>query len=177
MEVLKLVTPDSKYEKQYMRFIKDCAEDIHKHEMSHYMPLSSAHSFFDDIRNLSYSEKGVDLPVGWVSASTFWLTTENYDRILGAISIRHKLTERLLFRGGHIAYYVHKYERQKGYASEMLRLGMEKCRELGIDKILITCAKSNIGSVKTILNNGGAFHSEDIEEGEQFQRYWIELKK
>lgn len=57
----------------------------------------------------------------------------------------------------------------------MLSLALDKGRELGIERVMITCAKDNIGSMKTILNNGGIFHSEGIEDGEVFQRYWIEL--
>jgi len=41
---------------------------------------------------------------------------------------------------------------------------------------MITCAKGNTGSAKTIKNNGGILHSEDIEDGESFQRYWIDNK-
>jgi predicted acetyltransferase len=177
MKGLSLVAPESKYEKEYIRFVGECADDIKKCEMDHFIPLSTSGSFKADINHLQDSSKGIGLPDGWVPASTYWLMTENYDQILGAINIRHKLTDNLLFRGGHIAYYVHQSERQKGYAKRMLSLGLEKCRDMGIERVLITCAKDNIASAKTIMNNGGVLHSEDIQDGEQFQRYWIELGK
>ncbi len=176
MGEVRLVAPDTGYRKEYVSFINECAEDIKKCGMDHYLPLSDASSFFDDINGIVNAGKGIGLPKGWVAASTYWLMTGEADLILGAINIRHRLTEHLLFRGGHIAYYINPQFRRKGYASKMLHLGLEKCRDLDIERVLITCAKKNTGSAKTILNNGGVLHSEDIEAGEEFQRYWIELE-
>ena len=58
----------------------------------------------------------------------------------------------------------------------MLRLALEKCKEMNIYRVMITCAKNNMGSAKVIRNNGEEFHSEDIEDEELFERYWIDLK-
>ncbi len=57
----------------------------------------------------------------------------------------------------------------------MLSLALKQCEIIGISKVLITCLKDNIGSVKTITNNQGVLESEDIDNGEVFQRYWINL--
>ena len=53
--------------------------------------------------------------------------------------------------------------------------GMKKCKELGINKVLMTCDKTNIGSAKSIINNGGVLESEFEEDGVVEQRYWITL--
>ena len=100
------------------------------------------------------------MPNGWIPASIFWLINQN--KIIGVLSIRHELTKYLEFRGGHISYYIRPSERKKGYATKMLSLGLKECEKLVLTSVLITCAKSNIGSMKTILNNGGKFDSEDI---------------
>jgi predicted acetyltransferase len=42
-------------------------------------------------------------PEGWIPDSTRWLINEQ-DRVLGAVNIRHKLTEHLYNAGGHIGY-------------------------------------------------------------------------
>jgi len=57
----------------------------------------------------------------------------------------------------------------------MLSLALKQCEIIGLPKVLITCAKSNTGSVKTILKNGGVPDSEDTDDGEVFQRHWIDL--
>jgi predicted acetyltransferase len=46
---------------------------------------------------------------------------------------------------------------------------------MNIEKVLVTCSKNNIGSAKAIIRNGGMLDSEEIDNGELFQRYWIEL--
>ena len=91
------------------------------------------------------------------------------------IDIRHRLNDYLLNLGGHIGYSIRKSERQKGYATEMLGLALKECIKLGIKKVLITCDKDNIASVKSIVNNGGKMENE-ISEGDRItQRYWITL--
>ena len=55
----------------------------------------------------------------------------------------------------------------------MIGLALEKCKELGINKVLMTCDKTNIGSAKSIINNGGVLESEFEEDGVVEQRYWI----
>ena len=98
-------------------------------------------------------------------------------KIVGTIDIRHRLNDYLLQFGGHIGYGVRPTERRKGYATKMLALALEKCRELGLEKVLITCNKDNTPSAKTIINNGGVLENEIVENSVIMQRYWIELWK
>lgn len=45
---------------------------------------------------------------------------------------------------------------EKGYGTLLLKLGLEKAKELGLkDKVLIICDDDNIGSYKIIEKNGG----------------------
>lgn len=176
MKELRLVKPDGVYINQYINLINECKIDIEKFGMTYLIPISDRDKILLEIHKLRDNERGLNLPDGWVPASTYWLMDRDYTCILGVISIRHALTEYLSFRGGHISYYIRLSKRTKGYATKMLGLALEKCRDLCLDKVLITCAKDNIGSAKTIEKNGGIFHSEDIEEGEEFQRYWIDIK-
>lgn len=94
--------------------------------------------------------------------------------IVGTIQIRHCLNDFLLGYGGHIGFGVRPSRRRKGFASEMLRLALLKCRGLGIEKALVTCDKDNAGSARTILKNGGVLENEiPREDGNVLQRYWI----
>lgn len=113
---------------------------------------------------------------GLVPDSTFFLLDENRDILLGAVNIRHYLNERLLKEGGHIGDGIRPSERRKGYGTEIIRLALIECKKLGIDKVLIICDKSNIGSAKSIIKNGGVLENEMIdEEGNINQRYWIHI--
>jgi predicted acetyltransferase len=99
------------------------------------------------------------------------------DKIIGTIQIRCELNDYLFNFGGHIGYSIRPSERRKGYADKMLKLALEKCKEMKIFKVLITCDKNNIGSAKTIIKNGGILENEYFNESENeiTQRYWISL--
>lgn len=57
----------------------------------------------------------------------------------------------------------------------MIALALEECKRLGITKVLMVCDKENIGSSKSIQNNGGILENEIEVNGVVEQRYWIEL--
>ncbi|OPJ62854.1 GNAT family N-acetyltransferase [Clostridium oryzae] len=111
---------------------------------------------------------------GFVPASLYFMVDEN-GKIYGSIHIRHELNDYLLKIGGHIGYGIRPSERQKGYAAKMLSLALQTAKEFGINKALVTCDKSNLGSARTIIKNGGVLENEIIEDGELVQRYWIEI--
>jgi len=58
----------------------------------------------------------------------------------------------LLQAGGNIGCGVRKSERKKGYAKQMIKLVLEKCKKLKIEKVLITCNEDNIASEKSIIS-------------------------
>ncbi len=113
---------------------------------------------------------------GKVPDSTFFLLDEERDRLLGAVNIRHYLSAYLLKEGGHIGDGIRPTERRKGYATELLRLALQECKALGIERALVVCNKDNIGSRKAIQRNGGVLENEFVnEDGEIEQRYWIQI--
>ena len=44
----------------------------------------------------------------------------------------------------------------------MISLALKECRKLGINKVLMVCDKGNIGSAKSIENNGGILENEVV---------------
>lgn len=58
----------------------------------------------------------------------------------------------------------------------MIALALLECKKLGINKVLMVCDKNNIGSAKSIINNGGVLENEVVVQGIVNQRYWITLK-
>ena len=83
----------------------------------------------------------------------------------------------MLSTGGHIGYGIRPTERRKGYAKAMLKMALEKCIQVDIKKVLITCDKTNIASAETILANGGMLENEVVEDnGNVVQRYWITMR-
>ena len=112
---------------------------------------------------------------GLVEASTYLAISIENGKLIGMIDIRHRLNEYLEKFGGHIGYSVRKSERRKGYATEILDLGLKECLKLEIKKVLLTCDKKNIGSAKTIINNNGILENELAKVNTVTQRYWIDI--
>lgn len=115
------------------------------------------------------------LPSGKVLASQFLLVRKNDMRLVGMIQVRHYFNEYLSIYGGHIGYSVRPSERRKGYAKKMLASVIPYCREIGLDKILVTCIDGNIASEKTIIACGGVYESVVYEPNEKvyLKRFWI----
>jgi predicted acetyltransferase len=127
---------------------------------------------------LEERERGVNLPSNHVP-STF-LFAFNEERIVGRVAIRHRLNEFLQRVGGHIGYVVVPEFRRRGYATAILRLALQFAHDrLGLDHVLVTCDDGNIGSIKTIENNGGVLETvisgPDLDKPKR--RYWIDARR
>jgi predicted acetyltransferase len=61
----------------------------------------------------------------------------------------------------------------------MLHEVLPYCKSLGLDRILLTAGDENIGSVKTILANGGVLESYVMSPKHHIMvgRYWIDLRR
>lgn len=133
---------------------------------------NDCHDFDFYLEHLEFKEAAENR----VPDSVFFLLDEERNRLLGAVNIRHYLNDALLKEGGHIGDGIRPSERRKGYATAMIRLALVECKKLGIDKVLMTCSKENIGSVRSIVKNGGVLENEFINsDGDVEQRYWISI--
>lgn len=81
----------------------------------------------------------------------------------------------LLLNGGHIGDGVRPSERRKGIATQIIGMSLKECKRFGISKVLLVCNKDNIGSAKSIKNNGGILENEIVADGIVMQRYWIRI--
>ena len=83
------------------------------------------------------------------------------ERLIGLLSIRYELPAKLTDIYGDIGYGVRPSERNKGYATEMLRYALAVCKEKGKDKVVIGCYKDNIPSSTVIKRCGGILLNEN----------------
>jgi len=173
--MISLVKPDIRYRTQYIEMIEEWKSFGEKPQP---WVLQADYSDFENlVFKLEQISQGFNIPKGFVPCSTFWAYDNWTNKIVGAVNIRHYLTEALEKTWGHIGYGVRPSERRKGYATQILRLALNECRHLNIKKVLLCCYKHNIASAKTILKNGGVLENEVEEEatGKLIQRYWISL--
>lgn len=170
----RLVRPSTDYRRQYISFYEDwrkSGEDI--------VPwvVERNPADFGAMVDFLYAQDSEEKlnDANWVPHSTYWLVDE-WEKIVGAVNIRHRLNARLLNSGGHIGYGIRPSERRKGYAAALLALALDKTRELGLEQVLVVCDKGNIGSERTIVKNGGRLESEYTEDdGNVVRRFWIGL--
>ncbi|MDH2412598.1 GNAT family N-acetyltransferase [Nocardioides sp. CER19] len=110
---------------------------------------------------------------GRVHCDQFWITQDDgVIEVIGFVSFRHSLdNEFLRTEGGHIGYSIRPSYRRQGHASRALGLALERAREIGLDRVLITCDEDNLGSARTIESQGGVFESMCGIK----RRYWISL--
>nr|WP_205410159.1 GNAT family N-acetyltransferase [Acetivibrio cellulolyticus] len=174
--MLKLVKPDIKYKNQYLEMLgewKGTGEQPQPWVL--HEDYSDFNAMVQKFENLS---KGIDVPNGFVPSSTYWAYDDESGKIVCAVNIRHYLNDMLIKVWGNIGYGIRPSERRKGYATIILKLALECCKTLKMERVLLGCYKENIASAKTILKNGGVLENEVIEEnsGKLVQRYWINTK-
>lgn len=175
--MLKLIEAEEmyldEYKQAYLLSIKKVEEGlIKKHDLMFKNP--------DEVDIIQESKDNRDqskLPVNYVPSYDYFAVDN--DKFIGIIHIRIRLTEKLLMYGGHIGYAVNPKYWNMGYGKRILKLGLEKYKDLIEEsKVLITCDDDNIGSYKIIEANGGKLENkvENEDNGETFltRRYWID---
>jgi predicted acetyltransferase len=178
MGEIRLIEPDIRLKDSYAAALREGLETEPTAEKEIRLVETDFHAYMKWRNDPS---RPVILPDGRkierVPVKEFWLA--DGDRFLGRLSLRLKLNEHLLERGGNIGYAVRKSERRKGYGALMLKLALPEARKAGLDKALITCNDENIGSQKIIEGAGGILQDKvkmkvggtNILE----RRYWITL--
>ena len=89
-----------------------------------------------------------------VGSHYYWLVDDESQRFIGEITIRHRLNAALERIGGHIGYGRRAAEQGKGMGTLMLRLALEKAKDLGLEQVLITCDDQNLASSRVMEKNG-----------------------
>lgn len=129
------------------------------------------------LARLDNCARGSDIPAGFVAHSTWWLMRDRTS-VVGVANIRHALNDGLRREGGHIGYGIRPSARRQGLGIAILRQSLVRALELGVPRVLVTCAKANVASAKSIMRNGGILESEEFmpARDEIVQRYWIDTR-
>ena len=127
------------------------------------------------VARLVAAQDPANVPPGELPYEDFWLM--DGDEWIGKLTLRTTINAKYLHAGGHIGYEIRPSKRGRGYGTILLRMGLEIARERGLERVLLTCDETNIGSRKVIENNGGQLENLVEVEGqtELKMRYWIHL--
>ena len=182
MTDIYLIEATPEYAEQVWQFrqeIFDCDKDSES-QFAGCLSLDEAASAEEWIRlcqlrrsETTCKQTGVDVP-----STTYFAIRKKDNRLVGIIDLRHHINHPILGTwGGHCGYTVRPSERGHGYAKEMLRLNLNNAKELGIERLLITCHSDNAASEKTIIANGGIYEKMIVVDGIEIKRYWVKVEK
>ncbi len=175
MEELILIRPSVEYASQIAEYRQEFLDA--GDSMDGTGALRRTEDPYEFIRTSIEREDPKNVPADRVPATQFLFIRKSDDRLLGMLQVRHCFNDYLEKYAGHIGYSVRPSERRRGYAKKMLKAALPFCREIGLDKVLITCIDGNVGSEKTILFNGGIYELTVHEPNENvdLKRFWIKL--
>ncbi|MBU1901633.1 GNAT family N-acetyltransferase [Patescibacteria group bacterium] len=168
---MHLTHPTKKYEQSWESLLHEFDEN---EEWSGFWNVPQRPTDLDEyIKVTKDYSKGKNLPDYWVTADTYWLIDNN--QIVGHVNVRHKLSDNLKKRGGHIGYAIRPSVRKKGYGTKILQLALLKAKKLGLKEVLITCDDANTASQKIIERNKGVLQDIIEVDGKKVRRYIISL--
>lgn len=161
---------------------------IHARDMSVFS-VKNYYDSFSDLNDLnSYAIKLIDKDINkylrWVyeyEKNMYYLVdNKNLNYIIGYGTFHDSKIlnyHKRYLNEGHIGYSVRPEEQNKGYGTILLNLLLQKCEELGMHEVCVSCLKENIKSKRVILNNKGILEKEfyDDESGSYGLKYWIKL--
>lgn len=174
LEKLDLVEPSVDCEGEFLDMVNDFREAGDPAYDA--VPELVDGDFAAYVQRLRDQATGRWLEGGRVPATTYWLVRGD-GMVIGASSLRQWLSPFLEIEGGHVGYRIRPSERRKGYGTRILALTLEKARDLGLHRVLVTCDSDNLASARIIQKNGGQFDNEVISpsSGKLVSRYWIDL--
>ncbi len=135
----------------------------------------SYEDWLDDV--IKCQEKSYAEQTNRVPGTTYFTIRESDNKIVGMVNFRYYIKGKLLKIGGHIGYGIRPTERRKGLAKIQLYLTLLEAQKIGLDKVMIDCTDTNIGSKKTIEALGGKYSETVIDNEETYLNYWINVNE
>ncbi len=174
MAELYLVEPSRELEADAMKYRSEYIQQGETH-INGSMGLLNYDNYDEWLYRVIQARKKETSPVE-VPASTYFTVRKSDNKLVGTVQLRHELNDDLRKRGGHIGYGIAPAERGKGYGTKQLSLVLEKAKELGISRVMISCDRTNFAAANVAIKNGGKLEWEGYDEEDGFIRvYWIEL--
>lgn len=166
---VKLIEPTAELESDFLAMANDhriCGDERYR---------AALEDFSAYLESLAIAALNKNLPPNLVPEDEFWLVSDSC--VIGRSKLRHWLIPASEHEGGHIGYDIRPSKRRKGYGTLILKLTLEKAKDLGLTRVLLTCDADNIASSRIIEKHGGALsgRATSKKNGKPILQYWIEL--
>ena len=173
MEDFELIFPTEEYEKEVELYKKNMLDNNSRMDGCGSLRIDD---FNDWLTRCKEYKDGKNLLPNMPPYIQYICVRKSDNKVIGMLQIRHKTINPIF---GHIGYSIAFDERGKGYSKMMLNLGLIKCKELGLDKVMINCLVTNEASRRCILANGGVLFDRMFvkERNYDIERYYIYLDK
>lgn len=169
---VSLVIPNSSHEVEYCRVMdkwEGYGEKIQPPSMRRY----------GDRDKFSFSKWLVDCEDDRTTGSmltdnipcTIYFLVNGDNEIMGSVDVNHANTFR-----GQVHVGIVPWHRSKGLGTAMLRLALERCKEMGFKNIQVAPRKDNVGAIQIIVHNGGRFIEEFMDGETACLRYEFETE-
>lgn len=168
---MTLIQLNQDWQSAFQTFYHDFATHDPENSEPYQQGAEDFSAYLEKLKRQKKPEKEEREPISY-----YWLT--DGAKILGAIGIRHTLRRKIIREEvGHIGYDIAPSYRNQGLGKALLKLGLDKAKEMGLSEVLIVADERNIASRKVIEHNGGQL--QDIIVGElgpePAARYWVSL--
>lgn len=166
-----LVIPDIKYKETFISGYNEFKKENTFIEANLCYINNNFETFVEQLKNLSNK---IWYNPFFIPETIYWLIIDG--KFVGRLSIRHRLNRDYLKYKGHIGYAIIPSERNQSYGNLILKLGLEKAKQMGFSKVLLTCRVDNLASKKIIEKNNGVYeNSKTDRDGSIKLRYWINI--
>jgi predicted acetyltransferase len=127
-------------------------------------------SFGERVAQWRLAETDAAYETGFVPSTLFFLV-DGRAQILGALSYRPRLNDRLRLNGGHLGYGIRPSRRRQGLGRWLLGYAVANLPCLDAPGFLVTCDEDNLASGRTIEACGGILEDRLRFEGVWTRRY------
>jgi predicted acetyltransferase len=146
MDKIKLTIPSQEMKPAVMDFLREFLDNGEK-EIPGSRDLPKHDSYISWLGSLNAMDPSS------IPSITYFAFRQPENKLVGVVDIRHYLTEDAMHEG-HISFSIRPLERKRGAGTELLRLALDRARELGVIEVVIACRKDNKQAKKVIRRSG-----------------------
>lgn len=119
------------------------------------LPCDNEIDYRNIVRVAENAANGLHNKEEWYEKCYYYLVINDQDKLIGATAIRINLTQPGKDILGNLSYGIRPSERRKGYGKAVANMLVNKCKELGMDEIIV-CHDLEDDASRRVMESVGA---------------------